>query len=232
MQNTGEPRAQTSLDVIDTMLGNTMAATVADLRERRAVARINAQQSYVALFGADTLAPSGFSAIERFAVALFVSALHRQDAARDFYGAALQRCIAASTASGHGLRDVDPTSLLDIVMLLGRAATSHGPYGNYPAGPLSAEDRPGPLWAVDGTGRAVLGARLAAAFDHVHLLVYHPRDASAAALQTLIDNGWSSDDVIVLSQMVAFLTFQIRIVHGLAVVAGMRSVSATVEAAP
>ena len=61
----------------------------------------------------------------------------------------------------------------------------------------------------------MLGSRLAAAFDHMHLLVFHPRDATPAALQALLDAGWSTTDIVTLSQIAAFLSFQIRVVAGL-----------------
>jgi CMD domain protein len=61
----------------------------------------------------------------------------------------------------------------------------------------------------------VLGERLSVALAHAHLLVFHPRDASPAALQSLLDAGWSSTEIVTLSQLVAFLAFQIRVVTGL-----------------
>ena len=67
---------------------------------------------------------------------------------------------------------------------------------------------------------AYYAARLAAAFEHVHMLVFHPRDAEPAALQALLDAGWSTTDIVTLSQIVAFLSFQIRVVIGLRTLAG------------
>jgi len=61
----------------------------------------------------------------------------------------------------------------------------------------------------------VLGGRLSAAFAHGHMLVFHPRDASPASLQALRDAGWSKTDIVTLSQLVAFLAFQIRAIAGL-----------------
>jgi uncharacterized protein YciW len=54
------------------------------------------------------------------------------------------------------------------------------------------------------------------------MLVFHPRDAAPAALQSLLDAGWSTTDVVTISQIVAFLSFQIRVVTGLRVLAGRR----------
>jgi CMD domain protein len=99
-------------------------------------------------------------------------------------------------------------------------AGAQGPYGRYPAGPLSREDVAGPAYRAGAETRRVLGRRLAAAFEHVHLLVFHPRDSSPGALQALLDAGWSTTGIVTLSQIVAFLSFQIRVVAGLRSLAG------------
>jgi uncharacterized protein YciW len=56
--------------------------------------------------------------------------------------------------------------------------------------------------------------------DHMHLLVFHPRDAAPASLQALLDAGWSTTDIVTLSQIAAFLSFQIRMIAGLRALAG------------
>ena len=68
--------------------------------------------------------------------------------------------------------------------------------------------------------RRTLGPRLAAAFEHVHMLVFHPRDATPGALQAVLDGGWSTTEIVTLSQIAAFLSFQIRVVNGLRILAG------------
>ena len=67
---------------------------------------------------------------------------------------------------------------------------------------------------------AALGKRLAAAFDWAHLLAFHPKDASPQAIGHLDAAGWSATDIVSLSQLVAFLAFQLRVVHGLRVLSG------------
>jgi uncharacterized protein YciW len=52
------------------------------------------------------------------------------------------------------------------------------------------------------------------------MLVFHPRDGTPAALQALLDAGWSTTDIVTLSQIIAFLSFQIRVVTGLRILAG------------
>src|SRR5262249_35139856 len=99
------------------------------------------------------------------------------------------------------------------------AATTKGPYGAFPRGPLSKEDMPGPVHRVADRHREALGPRLAAAFEHVHMLGFHPRAAAAPSLQSLTAAGWTTTQIVTLSQLVAFLSFQIRVVAGLKVLA-------------
>ncbi|MBW8728386.1 MAG: CMD domain protein, partial [Inquilinus limosus] len=139
-------------------------------------------------------------ALERYAVATFVAALHREPETARFYAEAL---------AGHD------SGLAAAVAAEVERARAKGPYGRYPEGPLSAEDKAGPVYRVSDESRSVLSPRLAAALAHTHLLVFRPRDSSAAALQALLDAGWSTTDIVTLSQLVAFLSFQIRVVAGL-----------------
>ncbi|MFT4004057.1 MAG: CMD domain protein, partial [Rhizobium sp.] len=71
------------------------------------------------------------------------------------------------------------------------------------------------VYEVTSENRDALGPKLAAALEHSHLLVFRPREASAAALQKLLDAGWTATGIVTLSQIVAFLAFQIRVVAGL-----------------
>jgi CMD domain protein len=84
---------------------------------------------------------------------------------------------------------------------------------------LAQESLDGRAFLAGPAAEAVLGRRLAAALSHAHLLVFHPRDASPAALQALLDAGWTTDGIVTLSQLVSFLAFQIRAAHGLRVLA-------------
>jgi CMD domain protein len=191
-------------DVIDRLVGVAPGDAIDLVRAQRLEARTNAQQSYLSLFAPTPPVFGHFTAADRFAVAAFVAGLHGQADVALFYAgeldgqgarAGVAAAIAAETKRG--------------------AAQGPGPYGSYPAGPLSAEDKAGPSYAVSDAHREVLGARLAAALVHAHLLVFHPRDASPPALQALLDAGWSSTEVVTLSQLVSFLAFQIRVVTGL-----------------
>ena len=188
-------------DIIDTLVRIEPGSRLDRIRAGRPQARENAQNSYLALFA--PAVAEGLDLRERFAVAAFVAGLHGQPAARDLYAAELARHADAAT--------------VEAVAAEVAAGTTTGPYGAYPAGPLSREDVAGLQYRVAGSRRAVLGERLSAALDHAHLLVFHPRDADPAALQRLLDAGLTTTEVVTLSQIVAFLSFQIRVVAGFTV---------------
>jgi CMD domain protein len=190
----------TDADVIDALVEIAPASPLDAIRARRPDARAHAQATYRALFAPE--APSTVTAPERFAVGSFVAGLHGAGTIAAFYA----RQLAGSGA---------PAALREAVDAAIAEAGAHGPYGSYPAGPLSRENTAGPAYRASAASRSALGARLAAAFEHVHLLVFHPRDATPAALQALLDAGWATTDIVTLSQIVAFLSFQIRVVGGL-----------------
>lgn len=191
-------------DVIDTLVGIAPGSALDAIRARRSEARKHAQASYVGLLAPDD--PGGVSLTERFAIAAFVAGLHGEPRTNAFYGEGL-----TSSGASEAVRAAIATQIA--------AAKAAGPYGRYPKGPLSAEDQVGPVYRVAADARAALGARLAAALEHTHMLVLHPRDAAAASLQAMLDAGWSTTDVVVISQLVSFLSFQIRVVAGLRVLA-------------
>lgn len=189
-------------DVIDRLIGIEPGSHLDHIRAQREQARTHAQQSYLSLFAPTPPVFGNFEIADRFAVAAFVAGLHGQlDVAR-FYADAL---------AGQGFR----AGLAEAIAIETKRGSTQGPYGRYPAGPLSAEDASGPSYAVGAAQRPALGERLSAGLAHAHLLIFHPRDASPAALQSLLDAGWSSTEIVTLSQLVAFLAFQIRVVTGL-----------------
>lgn len=186
-------------DVIDSLVGIAPGSKLDAIRAQRSEARKHAQASHISLFEPKVL--GGVSADERHAIASFVAGLHGEPKTDAYYAARL------------------PAALRTAVATEVAAARTKGPYGHFPKGPLSVEDLPGPTWKVSDAGRGALGPRLAAAFEHTHMLVFHPRDASAASLQLLLDAGWSTDDIVTVSQLVSFLSYQIRVVAGLGVLA-------------
>jgi CMD domain protein len=192
-------------DVIDRLVGIGPESPLHAIRLRRPEARTHAQATYRALFAPDD--PGHVTLPERFAVGTFVAGLHGAAEAHAFYAGGL-----AVSGASPAVREAVEAAIRD--------ARGRGPYGSFPKGPLSREDTAGPVYRVGSDTARVLGPRLAAAFAHVHLLVFHPRDANPAALQALLDAGWSTTDIVTLSQTAAFLSFQIRVVAGLRTLAG------------
>jgi CMD domain protein len=186
-------------DLIDELVGIGPGDQLDELRAKRPIARRDAQASYEALF----VTPSDLrraSAVERAAIGYWVAALSQADVLAEHY-----RSLLAA---------LDP-AVLDVVAAALPAATTTGPYGTYPPGPLSSEDEEGLHWVAPATARAAVGDRLTAALEHAHLLTYRPRDASAGALQALLDAGWTTDGIVTLSQLVAYIHFQLRVIAGL-----------------
>lgn len=184
-------------DVIDTLLGTLPGSPLDAIRAGRAVARAHSQESFRALFTPD--APGDVSREERLALGAYVAALHGADDMVAHYAAGLASAETVAAAAAQ--------------------TRATGPHGHFPPGPLSAEDTPAPAFALDAATAAALGPRLATAFAHAHMLVFHPRDAAPADFAPLQAAGWSTDGLVTLSQIVAFLAYQIRAVHGLRVLA-------------
>ena len=75
-----------------------------------------------------------------------------------------------------------------------------------------------------------LGERLAAALAHAHLLVFRPREAAAAGPRARCSmRAGATDGIVTLSQLVAFLAFQQRVVAGLRVLAACRASTAQIR---
>lgn len=192
----------TTEDAVDTILLTTPGSDLDQLRRRRPITRENTQASYLALFAADEL--SDTSLTERFAIAVFVAVLHENTAAAEFY----QTGLGTVEAENH---------LLAAVLEAAASGATSGPYGDYKESGLQQENRPGLRWEIPTTTAKVLGKKLSAALEHSHLLVFRPRESSPAALNALVQAGWSTTGIVTLSQLVAFLAYQLRIVSGLAV---------------
>jgi len=187
-------------DVIDTLAGIAPGSALDKARNNRLEARQQAQASYDALF--NPRQPGSFSKLERCAVAAFVAGLHGREETRDFYAERLVESGASPELRVAGASE-------------GVNGHSSGPYGKHPRGPLTLEDKEGMTYGIGASERHALGPRISAAFEHVHMLVLHPRDAAPPSLQALLDAGWSTTDIVTLSQLVSFLSFQIRVVAGL-----------------
>jgi CMD domain protein len=189
-----------SADVIDRLVGIKRGSALDEIRGARRETRDNAQKSYQALFSPDS---SGTVSLEeRYAIAVFVAGLHRDAGVLAFY--------RDGFAAHKGEKKI-----AEAVEAEAERGAAKGPYGRYPKGPLSAEDKTGSPYQIDNENRRSLGPRLSAALEHTHLLIFRPREASPEALQSLLDAGWSTTDIVTLSQLVSFLSFQIRVIAGL-----------------
>jgi CMD domain protein len=195
-------------DIIDTLVGIKPGSALDAIRAKRVQARDNAQKSYLSLF--EPIDASDFSLLERAAVAAFVTGLHGESPVATFY----RDKLAASAGGAALLEAIDAE--------IARGKTS-GPYGSFPAGPLSVENTAGLIFRVSATSKSVLGARLVAALEHAHLLVFRPRDAAAADMKALLAAGWSTTGIVTFSQLVAFLSFQVRVVSGLRTLAAVNA---------
>ncbi len=192
-----------SVDIIDLLAGIAPGDALDAVRATRPQARENAQRSFEALL--EPAEPGTFSLAERYAVAAFTARLHG---------------FAAATAFYADLLGDEAPDLAAPIAAAAAAARATGPFGDYREPGLAAESTEGTRWAPGAATRAALGDRLSAALAHTHLLVFRPREARPEALQALMDAGWSADDIVSLSQLVAFLTFQLRVAWGLWVLAG------------
>ena len=205
-----------SADIIDLLAGIAPGDPLTAVRDQRAQARENAQRSFTALLEPED--PGTFALAERYAVAAFVARLHGFDAATAFYD---------------DLLGDEAPELVGAVAAAVAATATQGPYGAYREPQLAGESTAGPRWTareVDAAASGALGPRLAAALAHTHLLVFRPREARADALRALVAASWSADDIVSLSQLVAFLAFQLRLAWGLRVLAAAGPADAEVSA--
>src|SRR5262249_23958339 len=163
-------------DVIDTLAGIAPGSALDKARNNRLEARKHAQASYDALFTPKEI--GGLRPVERYGVAAFGAGLNGRAETRDYCTARLEEAGAAPE-----LRVAVASEVVN--------GHSSGPYGRYPRGPLTLEDKEGMTYGIGASERHALGAKLSAAFEHTHMLVLHPRDAAPPSLQVLLDAAWS-----------------------------------------
>ncbi|MCG8710232.1 alkylhydroperoxidase domain protein [Brenneria sp. 4F2] len=60
----------------------------------------------------------------------------------------------------------------------------------------------------------------AAALRHAERLTFEPVAGDPADLQALLEAGWTADDIVTLSQLTAFISFQSRLLRGYRLLAG------------
>jgi CMD domain protein len=192
--------SDSTVDIIDELAGISRATPLDELRRRRPVTRAQLQASSDALFSpvSDTESPVD----ERYLIAAFATRSTADDATAAYYADQAVR--------------VDPARASLVIAQAAEYAT-RGPFGRYHEAGLATESTDGARYVAEPAVVDALGARLAAALEHTHLLVYRPREASGGALDRLVDAGWSVEGIVTLSQLVAFLAFQQRVAAGLRV---------------
>jgi len=191
-------------DVISALAGVPAGGHIDALRDLRPAARRDAQLAYELLFHPADDGP--LPLVDRLAIAVFVAGLHRHDAAIAHYRDALREAGAASELRAAVYRETE-------------AAAVPGPAGRYRESGLTAESVPVAEFRVRPESLAVLGERLSAGLEHARLLVLHPRDSRPERLEALTAAGWDEDGIVTLSQLVAYLSYQIRAAVGLAALA-------------
>lgn len=191
-----------SIDVVDILAALDPGGEVDRLRRERPVTRDQLQASHDALFAPPD--DGAFPLEERLLVAAFATRVTADDATARFYADAARAVDADRTA---------------VVVTEASAAATAGPFGAYREEGLRQESTDGRRYEPGITVRDALGEPLTAALVHAHLLVFRPREASAADHTRLLDAGWTPDGVVTLSQLVSFLAFQQRVAAGLRVLA-------------
>ncbi|MGP6174481.1 alkylhydroperoxidase domain protein [Corynebacterium sp. A21] len=188
-------------DIINLLSALNPDSELATTRAQRPDALANAQRSFEALL--EPVNPGTFSFGERYAIATYVAGVHQVGNATSFYSELML--------------DDAPATLRDAILAAVERGLSAGPYGSYREAGLATESEPGGVIHHDV---AALGDRLAAALDVAHLMIFHPRDSRPEVLGRLSAAGWSADDTVSLTQLVSFLCFQLRVIHGLQTING------------
>ncbi|WP_106850409.1 CMD domain protein [Blastococcus sp. Marseille-P5729] len=186
-------------DVIDRLAGIDSGTSLDVLRRSRPVRRDEIQAGYDALF--EPANAGEIPLVERFAVAAFVADL------QDHGG----------STSSHYLAELVDERLRERIRSLAVGARQRGPWGEYREPGLQDENEPGEWFVVPDDDRRQLGERLSAVLEHAHFVVLHPRDARPEVLSRLTAAGWGRRSVVTWSQLIAYVSFQVRVVEGLRV---------------
>ncbi|CAI0726873.1 MULTISPECIES: alkylhydroperoxidase domain protein [Serratia] len=79
---------------------------------------------------------------------------------------------------------------------------------------------------LERQGEEPQGEGLRAALDHAERLAFQPANADAQHLQALRQAGWSLDAIVTLSQLIAFVSFQSRLLQGYRLLGGKAAAAA------
>jgi uncharacterized protein YciW len=80
---------------------------------------------------------------------------------------------------------------------------------------LAAEGADSVVTATVDSGKPVADARLRAVLAFTGKLIERPIEGDKAAVQSLADSGLSTPAIVAMSQLIAFLSYQIRVAAGL-----------------
>src|ERR1700751_4418178 len=127
-----------SKDIIDHLAGIEPGSGLDAIRARRLQARENAQKSYLALFEPADL--GDVPAPDRYAVAAYVAGVHDEPTVAGFYLAKI----------------AERPELVQALRAEIERGKTRGPYGAFPDGPLSAEDKTGLIFRVTEDRRPIL----------------------------------------------------------------------------
>lgn len=86
---------------------------------------------------------------------------------------------------------------------------------------LVAEGADGAVIAAVDAGKPVADARLQAVLAFTGKLIERPIEGDKAAVQSLVDSGLSTPAIVAMSQLIAFLSYQIRVAAGLKALAAV-----------
>ncbi len=86
---------------------------------------------------------------------------------------------------------------------------------------LVAEGADGALVEAVASGRPVGDTRLQAVLAFTGKLIERPIEGDKAAVQSLADSGLSTPAIVAMSQLIAFLSYQIRVAAGLKALAAV-----------
>ncbi|MGJ3508486.1 hypothetical protein [Enemella sp. A6] len=193
-----EPRYAPAVDVAGRAIGIVPGDRRDTTRRPRPKTRENIRAAYRALFG---MATQGIALADRHLVAGFVAGLTEPGSA---------------VAEWHRARAGDP-QLVDRLL---ESAAQMEPWGTHRDAKLALAGQPGQWWQVPEDEREHLGVPLAAVVEHAHFLVLHPREARPKVLATLAAAGWTRAQIATWSQVISFISVQVKLTAGFTVAAG------------
>ncbi len=92
---------------------------------------------------------------------------------------------------------------------------------HYTARLIASGATPEIVSVAEQPGRSGGSARLSALLAHADLLGSHPIDTTPDSHQSLADAGLSTLEIVQVSQLIAFLSFQLRVITALQLIGGM-----------